>query len=156
MDQVSQQDRYALETNEIKYNLRIETALKSFDVEAADEKERNSWIAAITDARTKHRQKAHGATDTSAAASKWRKGYNKLRMMLRRPGAAPAAAAAPAPTETLEDNEVRPMVQLDCCCCRGDGWQVANGRGRGRGGGGGGGGWSLPSQLWLLFWWLLC
>ena len=114
MHQVSQQDRYALETNEIKYNLRVETALKSFDVEAADEKGRNSWIAAITDARTKHRHKAHGSTDTSAAASKWRKGYNKLRMMLRRPGAAPAAAAAPAPTETPEDNEVRSI--LFACC----------------------------------------
>jgi len=46
---VSPLDKYALETNEIKYNFRIETALKSFDVEAADEKERNDWIMVRVD-----------------------------------------------------------------------------------------------------------
>jgi hypothetical protein len=70
---ISDETRYALETNEIKYNVRIETAVKSFDVECGCEKTRSELIAVRL--APSHSRRRHNG-EASADVPRWRRrGY---------------------------------------------------------------------------------
>lgn len=112
---VSPIDRYALESQEIKYNFRIETTVKSFDVETTSETSRNSWISEICEARTAHRSQSK--TRGKVAAKKWKKGYDKMRLVLHN---STGHIADDENGDSLERNEVMAPVlasRKDCAVC---------------------------------------